>query len=105
MKKLNLTCEKPDQSFKHFLLCPIEGCRKASEKYWHKQADRKIVINLIPVVDVDLDKEQINIDNDDLDHKRIVSDQVVFNQFFIPTMALGNDDNSPVTHTFLKNIF
>ena len=35
-KKLNLTCGKPDHGFKHFLLFPIESCRKASEFYWKK---------------------------------------------------------------------
>ena len=36
-KSYNLTCKKPDHGTKHFLLCPSEGCRKASEKWWKKQ--------------------------------------------------------------------
>ena len=40
-KKLNLTCGKTNHGNRHFLICPIEGCRKASEKYWQNQEKKK----------------------------------------------------------------
>ena len=104
-KKLNLTCGKPNHGNKHFLLCPIEGCRKGSEKFWHKQAEKKVVINLIPVEDIDLDNEIIDIDYDDLTEKLDVSDGIAFNQFFIPTLAIKNDDIATVTFIFSKTFF
>ena len=52
----------------------MEPCRKASEKYWHKLAEQKVVFNLLPAEDIDLDADQINIDYDDLDQKLELSD-------------------------------
>ena len=105
IKKLNLTCGKPNHGNKHFLLCPIEGCKKGCEKFWHKQADKKVVVNLLPVEDVDLDNEIIDIDYEDLNEKLEISDGVAFNQFFIPTLAIKNEDNPIVTYNFAKTFF
>ena len=66
----------------------MEGWRKGSEKFWYKQAEKKVVINLIPVEDIDLDNEIIDIDYDDLNEKLDVSDGVAFKQFFIPILAI-----------------
>ena len=93
MKKLNLTCGKPNHGNRHFLLCPIEGCRKGAEKFWQKQAEKKVVINLLPVDDIDLENEIIDFDYDDLVEKLEVSDGIEFNQLFVPTLAIKNDDN------------
>ena len=83
-----MTCGKPNHGNKHFLLCPIEGCRNGAEKFWHKQAEKKVVVNLVPAEDVDLENEIIDIDYDDLTEKLDVSDGIAFNQFFIPTLAI-----------------
>ena len=63
------------------------------------------MINLIPVEDIDLDNEIIDIDYDDLTEKLDVSDGIAFNQFFIPTLAIKNDDNPIVTYNFAKTFF
>ena len=98
-KKLNLTCGKTDHG------CPIEGCRKASEKYWQNQEKEKVVVNLLPADDLhDLNNEQIDINFEDLDHKIELSDHLFFHQLYVPTMAI-KDDNKPMTHNFLKIFF
>ena len=79
LKKLNLTCGKPNHGNRHFLLCPIEGCRKGAEKFWQRQTEKKVVHNLIPVEDVDLENEIIDIDYDDFDEKLEVSDGIALN--------------------------
>ena len=63
------------------------------------------MINLIPVEDIDLDHEIIDIDYDDLNEKLDVLDGVAFNQFFIPILAIKNDDNPMVTYNFAKTFF
>ena len=67
--QLNLTCSKPDHGVKHFLLCDHESCRKASEKYWAKVAERKKIFNFIPCEEIDMENEQIGDDYDDFDMK------------------------------------
>lgn len=52
-----------------------------------------------------MDIEQIDLDYDDLDNKLNISDLQVFNQLYIPMMAISNNDNSPVSHNFLKMFF
>ena len=90
---MNLTCGKTDHGNKHFLICQIERCRKASEKHWQNQEKNKVVINLLPVDDLyDLNNEQIDINFEDL------------HQLYVPTMAI-KDDNEPITHNFLKTLF
>merc|ERR1712240_512543 len=105
LKKLNLTCGKPNHGNRHFLLCPIEGCRKGAEKFWQKQKENKVVHNLIPVEDVDLENEIIDIDYDDFDEKLEVSDNIALNQLFIPTLAIKNDDNQVANFNFAKTFF
>ena len=105
LKKLNLTCGKPNHGNRHFLLCPIEGCRKGAEKLWQKQAEKKVVINLLPVDDVDLENEIIDVDYDDLDEKLEISDGIEFNQLFIPTLAIKNDENQIINYNFAKTFF
>ena len=63
------------------------------------------MINLIPVEDIDLENEIIDIDYDDLVEKLDVSDGIAFNQFFIPTLAIKNDDNPIVNYNFAKTFF
>ena len=105
-KSYNLTCKKPDHGTKHFLLCPSEGCRKASEKWWKKQNELKEVINLIPAEDLEnLDSEQIDIDYEDFNTKIELSDHIFVEQLYVPTMAIKNDDPDPITHHFLKTFF
>ena len=83
----------------------MEGCRKASEKYWQNQEKKKVVINLIAADDLhDLNNEQIDINFEDLDQKIELSDQIFFHQLYVPTMAI-RDDNEPITHNFLKTFF
>ena len=41
VKKLNLTCGKPNHGNKHFLLCPIESCRKGAENSGRNKLERK----------------------------------------------------------------
>ena len=60
------------------------------------------MINLIPVEDIDLENEIIDIDYDDLTEKLDVLDGNAFNQFFIPTLAIKNDDIVTVTFNFSK---
>merc|ERR1711895_318327 len=105
LKKLNLTCGKPNHGNRHFLLCPIEGCRKGAEKFWQKQAEKKVVINLLPVDDIDLENEIIDVDYDDLDEKLEISDGIEFNQLFVPTLAIKNDDNQIINYNFAKTYF
>ena len=74
-KSLNLTCQKPNHGHKHFLLCDIESCCKTSEKYWKKLEERNVVINLIPVEDLDfIDSELIDLDISDYDEKLLMSE-------------------------------
>ena len=84
------------------MLCPSEGCRKGAEKFWQKQAEKKVVINLVPVEDVDLENEIIDVDYDDFEEKLEVSDGIALNQLFIPTLAIKNDDNQIICHNLLK---
>ena len=51
-------------------------------------AEKKVVIYLIPVKDMDLDHEIVDIDYDDLNEKLEVLDGVAINQFYIPTLAI-----------------
>ena len=51
-KILNITCGKPNHGKKHFLLCDMESCQKASEKYWQKLAEENQVIHLIQAEDL-----------------------------------------------------
>ena len=88
VKKLDLTCGKPNHGNKHFLSCPIESWQKGAEKFWQKQAEKKVVINLVPVEDVDLENEIIDVDYDNLEDKLEVSDGIALNQLFIPTLAI-----------------
>ena len=102
---MNLTCGKTDHGNRHFLICPIEGCRKASEKYWQNQEKKKVVVNLLPADDLhDWNNEQIDINFEDLDHKIDLSDHIFFHQLYVPTMAI-KDDNEPISHNFLKTFF
>ena len=104
-KKLDLTCGKTDHSNRHFLICQIEGCRKASKKYWQNQEKKKVVINLLPADDLhDLNNERIDINFEDLDQKIDLSDHTFVHQLYVPTMAI-KDDNEPITHSFLKTFF
>ena len=48
----------------------MEGCKKASEKYWQNQEKKKVVINLLPADDLhDLNNEQIDINFEGLNKK------------------------------------
>ena len=51
-----------------------------------------------------MNDEQIDIDFEDLDQKIEMSDHIFFNQIYVPTMAI-KDDNEPITHNFLKTFF
>ena len=86
------------------MLCDHESCRKASEKYWEKQAERKKVINFIPAEDIDLQNEQIDVDYEDFDTKIAVSDFEYVHQFFIPMMAIKDNDDQE-THKFLETYY
>ena len=81
----------------------ISFCARWSLAERHKLAERKVVINLLLAEDIDLDAEQIDIYYENYDQKLELSDKIAINQFYIPTMAIRNDDNSPVTHNFLKH--
>ena len=63
------------------------------------------MINLIPVEDIDLENEIIDIDYYDLTEKLDVSDGIALNQFFIPLLAIKNDDIATVTYNFSKTFF
>merc|ERR1711895_309191 len=105
---LNLTCQKPNHSNKHFLLCDIETCRKNSEKYWKKLQERNEVVHFTPAEDLeDIDSEDIEIDVEDFDTKLAVSDEIDINLNCFPTLNIKNsdNDNTPITHTFLKTFF
>ena len=66
----------------------------------------KEVINLIPAEDLEnLDSEQIDIDYEDFNTKIELSDQIFIEQLYVPTMAIKNDDDDPITHHFLKTFF
>merc|ERR1711989_288109 len=93
---LNLTCQKPNHGNKHFLLCDIETCRKNSEKYWKKLQERNEVVHFTPAEDVE-----------DFDTKLAVSDEIDINLNCFPTLNIKNsdNDNTPITHTFLKTFF
>ena len=49
-------------------------------------------------------KEEGSINFEDLDQKIELSDHIFFNQLYVPTMAI-KDDNEPITHNFLKTFF
>ena len=104
-KKLNLTCGKPNPGNKHFLLCPIESCRKGAEKFWQKQAAKQVVINLVPVEDIDIENEIIDIDYDDLEEKLELLDGIVLNQSYIPTLAIKNDDQPIINQGLVKTFY
>ena len=93
-KIMNLLCGKTDHGSKHILLCGMEGCRKASEKYWDKLAERKVIINFTPSEDVDLVNEQIDINVEELDEKLMAADVQSMQTLFIPIMLVGNEDTN-----------
>ena len=100
-----MTCGKHNHGNKHFLLCPIESCRKGAEKFWQKQAAKQVVINLVPVEDVDVENEIIDIDYDDLEEKLELLDGIVLNQSYIPTLAIKNDDQPIINQSLVKTFF
>ena len=69
-----------------------------------KLAERKKIINFIPAEDIDLQNEQIDVDYEDFDTKIALSNFQYVHQFFIPMMAIKNN-NEEETHNFLKTYY